>query len=511
MRRFKSRYGKPLFTVVMAILLIAMISGISVYAYAAVPGPANSPDSIVEFCDEDTPAPTAARAPESSPPAGSPRSPGSTSPGTGLEQNVSLLVQEGQQIFRFDTFGDEAFWGDTLQLHQAIQGSQFGGVGDGVSPETALAVGLKVDMDALPASLVNDLKAGNVDLTDPATTLALLKLNAVVGVTGFFDKSEERLESIGIQCSLCHSTVDNAFALGIGHRVDGIANHDLNVGAIISLSPNLQPVADVLGVDIETVKTVLAAWGPGKFDAELFLDGKGFNPQQVTNGKVTGTNVTAATLIPNALGLGGHSQHTWTGAWGGITYWNAFVANLEMHGIGNFFDPRLDNAEQYPVAARNGFGHIQIDPESDQITSKLPALQFYQLAIPAPEPVPGKDFDAAAAQRGDALFKGKAQCQICHFEPIWTEAGWGLHEASEVGIDDFQASRGPDGVLKTANLTSLFVRENGLFMDPANAGRFYHDGRFQTLADVVMHYNEFFKLGLTDQEMNDLVEYLKSI
>jgi hypothetical protein len=305
--------------------------------------------------------------------------------------------------------------------------------------------------------------------------------------------------------------VDNAFAYGIGHRLDGLANHDLNVGAIISLAPELQPVADFLGVDVPTVQMVLASWVPGKFDAELFLDGKAFNPQQVTNGVVTGTNVSGATLIPNALGLGGHSQHTWTGAWGGITYWNAFVANLEMRGIGNFFDPRLDDAEKYPIAARNRSGHIQVDPDEDQITAKLPALQFYQLALPAPTPEPGEDFDAEAAERGDALFSGKARCATCHTEPIWTEPGWSLHEASEVGIDDFQASRGPDSVLKTANLAALFVRENGLYMDPTNTGRYYHDGRFKTLKDVVMHYNDFLDLGLTDQEMNDLVEYLKSI
>jgi hypothetical protein len=488
MKWIKSRYGKQSFIVVLAFILIALISGLSVYAQSPSYGPAASPS------------PT----------------PSTTPLSEALMQNVTQITQEGQQIFRFDTFGDEAFWGSTLNLHQAIQGTKFGGVGDGVSPKTALSVGLKVDMDALPASLVSDLQAGKVNLDDPTTTLALLKLNAVLGVTGFFDNAGQNLTSMGIQCALCHSTVDNEFAMGIGHRLDGVANHDLNVGAIISLSPTLQPVADFLGVDVATVKIVLAAWGPGKFDAELFLDGKGFNPQQVTSGSLTSGNVTvnnvsAATLIPNALGLGGHSQHTWTGAWGGITYWNAFVANLEMHGIGNFFDPRLDNAEKYPIAAKNKSGHIQTDPDSDRITSKLRALQFYQLALPIPTPVAGKDYDAAAAVRGDALFSGKANCQSCHNENIWTEAGWDLHKSSDIGIDDFQASRGPDGVLKTANLAAIFIRENGLYMDPANKGLFYHDGRFKTLKDVVMHYNDFLSLGLTDAEMNDLVEYLKSL
>lgn len=427
-----------------------------------------------------------------------------------LLKNVTQMTEEGQKIFRYDTFGDEAFWGDTLHLHQAIQGSKFGGVGEGVSPKTALSVGLKVDMEALPSSLVNDIKAGKVDLNDPATTLALLKLNAVIGVTGFFDKEGSKLTSIGIQCALCHSTVDNAFSYGIGHRLDGIANHDLNVGAIVSLSPNLKVIADFIGVSEKTAKTVLAAWGPGKYDAELLLDGKGFNPVQITNGKITGTNVSGATLIPNALGLGGHSQHTWTGAWGGITYWNAFVANLQMHGIGNFYDPRLDNAIKYPIAAKHRSGHIKVSANQDLITSKLPALHFYQLGIPAPIPVPGKDFDEAAAKRGWALFNGKAQCQRCHNGPIFTEAGWDLHSSSAVGVDNFQAARGPDGVLKTANLRGVFVRENALYMDPKNKGGFYHDGRFKTLKEVVNHYNELYKLALANSEMNDLVEYLKS-
>ncbi len=510
MKWIKSRYSRQLLILLMAILLIALTSSLTIYADSPSASPTTSPSMTPSAIPSTTPGTTAsatAGATTTATPTASPM----PSVAASTEQYALNLIEEGQQIFRFDTFGDEAFWGDTLHLHQAIEGVKLGGVGDGVSPKTALAVGLKVDMDALPADLAASISAGKVDLTDPATTLALLRLNAVVGVTGIFNANGS-LKSMGIQCSLCHSTVDNAFAYGIGHRLDGLANHDLNVGAIISLAPNLQPVADFLGVDVPTVKKVLAAWSPGKFDAELFLDGKGFNPQQMTDGKVTGTNVSAATLIPNALGLGGHSQHTWTGAWGGITYWNAFVANLEMHGIGNFFDPRLDNAAKYPVAAKNKSGHVVVaNPDDDMITSKLPALQFYQLSLPPPQPKEGTDFDAAAAARGDELFSGKAKCQTCHNEPIWTESGWSLHKASEVGIDDFQAARGPDGVLKTANLTALFVREQGYFMDPANKGRYYHDGRFETLKDVVMHYNTFMKLNLTEQEMNDLVEYLKSI
>src|SRR5512146_1778507 len=293
------------------------------------------------------------------------------------------LVAQGQQTFRFDTFGDQAFWGDALQLHKAIEGAAFGGVGPGVSPATALAVGLKVDVQALPDSLKNKILKGQVNLNDPAVTLALLKLNAVVGVTGYFN-TDGSLSSMGIQCAFCHSTVDNSFATGIGHRLDGWANRDLNVGAIVSLAPNLQPVADLLGTDVATVKTVLASWGPGKFDAELFLDGQAFNPQQITDGEVTGVGVSGATLIPNAFGLAGYNQHTWTGAWGSIPYWNAFVGALEMHGKGRFFDPRLNDPAQFPIAAANGFGDLpHIDPDEDRITPKLAALQFYQLSLPA--------------------------------------------------------------------------------------------------------------------------------
>jgi hypothetical protein len=424
--------------------------------------------------------------------------------------NATRMIGEGRRVFRFDTFGDEAFWGDTLRLHQAIEGERLGGVGPGVSPRTALNVGLKVDVDALPRSLVDQLKAGQVNLDDPATTLALLKLNSVVGVTGFFNE-RGTLRSIGLQCAICHSTVDNSLTFGIGRRLDGWANRDLNIGAIAALAPNLQPVADLLGVDVATVRLVLNSWGPGKFDAELFLDGKAFNPQQVSHGVVTGTNVSGATMIPNAFGLAGFNQHTWTGAWGTVSYWNAFVANLELRGIGTFFDPRLDDAAQFPIAARNRFGHIRTPPEEDRITSKLPELHFYQLAIPAPKPKPGADFDVAAARRGEALFVGRARCNDCHVTPLWTEPGWNLHRPEEIGIDSFQADRAPDHVYKTQNLAALFVRERGLFMRSENKGRFYHDGRFATLLDVVNHYNIHFNLGLTEEEKLALVEYLKSL
>jgi hypothetical protein len=427
-----------------------------------------------------------------------------------LVENIARMIDEGKRTFRFDTFGDEAFWGDTLRLHEAIEGERLGGVGPGISPRDALRLGLKVDVDRLPASLVSQLRSRQVNLDDPAVTLALLRLQAVVGVTGFFN-GDGGLRSVGLQCAVCHSTVDNSLAFGIGRRLDGWANPDLNIGFIAAQAPNLQPFAELLEVDVATVRRVLKSWGPGKFDAELFLDGKAFNPQQVSHGVLTGTNVPGATLIPNAYGLAGFNQHTWTGAWGTVSYWNALVANLELRGIGTFFDPRLDDADQYPVAARNRFGHVRTPPEEDRITSKLPALHFYQLALPAPKPKAGQDYAPAAAGRGEALFVGKARCNDCHVKPLWTEPGWNLHKPEEIGIDSFQADRGPDRVYKTQNLAALFVRELGLFMRPENKGRFYHDGRFKTLLDVVNHYDIQFNLDLTDGEKRDLVEYLKSL
>lgn len=403
------------------------------------------------------------------------------------DANAERMLAEGKHTFRFDTFGDEVFWSDALQLHRAIEGEKFGGVGPGVSPKTALAVGLKVDSEALPGSLVSQLKHGRVNLDDPATTLALLKLDAVVGVKGTFN-NDGSLKTVGITCALCHSTVDNSFAPGIGQRLDGWANRDLNVGAIVALSPNLQPVATLLGVDEGTVRAVLQSWGPGKFDAELFLDGKAFRP----DGK------SAATLLPPAFGLVGVNLHTWTG-WGSVTHWNAFVANLEMHGQGTFFDPRLNDPVKFPIAAREGFGNVRSNP--DLITAKLPALHFYQLAIPAP-PAPAGSFDPVAATRGESVFKNEAKCSICHVPPIYTEPGWNMHTAQEIGIDDFQAKRSPDERYRTSPLKGLWTHQKG---------GFYHDGRFATLRDVVEHYNSFFNTNLTERQKLDLVEYLKSL
>lgn len=418
---------------------------------------------------------------------GGERSPHDPSGDGRLEAGALAKLREGRRIFRYDTFGDQAFWGDTLKLHQAIAGAALGGVGPGISPATALAVGLKVDSDALPKSLKIQLAAGQVDLNAPATTLALLKLNAVVGVTGYFDP-QQRLTSLGIQCALCHSTVDNSFAPGIGRRLDGWPNRDLNVGAIINLAPSVSPFANALQVDEATVRTVLLSWGPGKFDAGLLMDGKAFRPD----------GQSAATVLPAAFGLGGVHLHTYTG-WGSVPYWNAFVANLEMQGSGRFYDPRLNDSSTFPVAARLGFANVQAG--RDLITAKLPALQFYQLALPVPRP-PAGSFDSAAAVRGRSLFEGKANCASCHVPPLFTEPGWNLHTPAEIGIDDFQANRSPDKGYRTTPLGGLFTRAKG---------GFYHDGRFPDLTAVLNHYNQVFGLSLTPQEKHDLIEYLKSL
>ena len=210
---------------------------------------------------------------------------------TNSDKNKSLIA-DGKEIFRFDDFGDKDFWSGLLHIDKAILGEKNGGYGPGVSPATALAVGLKVDVDALPAPVREGISSGTINLNDPTTTVALLKLNAVVGVTSNFTQ-EGKLQSIGITCASCHSTVDNSFASGIGKRLDAWPNRDLNVGGIISLTDNALPIANILHVDEATLRNVLGQWGPGKFSAILFMDGKAFRP----DGKV------AANLIPAAFGL----------------------------------------------------------------------------------------------------------------------------------------------------------------------------------------------------------------
>jgi hypothetical protein len=397
------------------------------------------------------------------------------------------MLERGRRIFRFDTFGDEAFWGGTLRLHEAIEGARFGGVGPGLTPAAALGVGLKVDAEALSAATLDAIRRRRINLNDPAVTLALLEANAVVGISARRAR-DGGLQSVGIQCALCHSTVDNSVAPGIGRRLDGWPNRDLNVGAIIALAPDLSAVANLLQTDQQTVRKVLASWGPGKFDAQLFLDGKAFRP----DGK------TAATLLPAAFGLAGVNLHTYTG-WGGVPHWNAFVANLEMHGQGTFIDSRLNDAARFPVAARAGFAEVRNEP--DLTTSKLPALQFYQLSLAAPKPPQGS-FDAQAARAGKDVFNGAARCATCHVPPIFTEPGWNMHTAAEIGIDDFQSTRSPDERYRTTPLAGLFTRQKG---------GFYHDGRFPDLRAVVDHYNSFFSLNLSERQKRELIEYLKSL
>ena len=412
------------------------------------------------------------------------------------------LVASGRRVFRFDTFGDQAVWGGVLGLNKAIEGAKHGGVGPGVSPKLALALGLKVDAAAIPKKVARAIKAGKVNLDDPAVTLALLKLNAVVGVKGFFNRSGN-LSSVGITCAVCHSTVDDSFAPGIGKRRDGWPNQDLNVGAIVASAPNLKPLEDALHADEATVKKVLLSWGPGMFDATLNLDGKAFRP----DGK------SAAVRIPSAFGKDGQNLHTWEGGWGTVTYWNAFVANLEMHGIGNFYDPRLDDASKFPIAAKARFGHthpyvgegVLPVPSGksrlpDRTTEALRALHFYQLALPVPKP-PRGSFDRAAAARGKKVFFGAGRCGSCHMGSIGTEPGYNAHKPAEICTDSFQADRGPDGTYVTAPLQGLFTRSKR---------GFYHDGRFKTLLDVVNHYDGCFNLGLSAGQKADLVQYLKS-
>ena len=395
-----------------------------------------------------------------------------------VKETAARMIDEGRQTFRYETFGDEAFWGDTLRLHEAIAVT---------SPNAALAIGLKVDAEALPADVVAALRAGQVNLDDPASTLVLLRADAVVGVKGFFTDGGA-LRSVGIRCALCHSTVDDSFAPGIGKRLDGWPNRDLDVGAVIASAPSLTPFTTLLGAaNDDAVRTVLRGWGRGKFDASLLLDGKAVGP-----------NGSAAVLLPPAYGLAGVSSHTYTG-WGSVTYWNAFVANLEMGGQGTFFDPRLEDAGRFPIAAANDFGNRR-NP-NDVVTPKLAALHFYQLALEPPAPAAGS-FDAAAAARGKTLFEGSAGCATCHVPPLYTEPGWNLHTPEEIGIDDFQAGRSPTGRYRTAPLRGLWSRQKG---------GFYHDGRFATLADVVAHYDTHFTLGLAAGQRTDLVEFLKSL
>src|SRR5436189_1677045 len=366
-------------------------------------------------------------------------------PGGDLMAGPPLNVPaQGQYIFRHWTFGDEPFWTDTLHLNQVIE--------TGVSPATALAVGLKVDAARLPAGFL----AGG-ELTGPATTVELLRRDAVVGVEAKVTAARH-IHRLGITCALCHSTVDNSVAPGVGRRLDGLPNRDLNVGAIVALSPVL-PAA---------VKAVFNSWGPGKYDAEFNRDG-----------------INSPVVIPPALGLRGVALETYTGE-GPVSYWNAYVAVTQMHGHGSFSDPGLGiDIQQFP----------------DRVTPVLPVLRAYQLSLNAPPP-PAGSFDPAAAERGKVVFTATGRCASCHLPALaFTAANRGvLDEPTEAGMDPVRASRLKHHKYRTSPLRALVQH-------PA----YFHDGSAATLADVVEHYNRVLGLGLSDMQKADLVEYLKSL
>jgi len=371
------------------------------------------------------------------------------------DRGAAILAQ-GQQIFRFDTFGDETFWTDTLRMHEVIAKA--------VDPTTALSVGLKVDAEALPPAVVEGIKNGSISLKSPATTVALLKLNAVVGIKGTVESigGKDTLTHVGVTCALCHSTVDNSFAPGIGKRLDGWPNRDLNPGAIIALSPALP----------EATKTIYNSWGKGKYDPRFNQDGKN-GPQ----------------VIPPAYGLKGIHRITSTGDGDDLAYWNRYVGVTQMGGHGSFTERRTG------VKVTNG--------TDDQVSGKLAALQAYQLSLPAPV-APAGSFDAAAAARGEALFSGIGNCASCHSGAQFTDANSRLHSpadavAEAAGVPSY-ASRSATQQYRTAPLRGLWQH-----------APYFHNGSAATLKDVVGSYNARQRLGLNGDQVRDLAEYLKSL
>jgi mono/diheme cytochrome c family protein len=360
-------------------------------------------------------------------------------------------LERGQDIFRFDTFGDERFWTDTLRMHEVIQSA--------VTPAVALSVGLKVDADALPQELKGAIAAGQVDLNSTATTIALLELNAVVGVKGQVQTVDGRktLTRVGITCALCHSSVDDSFAPGIGRRMDGWANVDLNPGAIVALSPALTAAQ----------KAVYGSWGKGRYDPRYNIDGRN-----------------TPVVLPPAYGLAEVSHETFTGE-GPVSYWNAYVAVTQMHGQGSFSDPRLG---------------IHIEQSPDLVTSKLADLRDYQLSLEAPRP-PAGSYDAAAAERGRAVLEGAAGCSTCHTGDALTDIGSGRrHAPSETGMDPRYAERTTQKAYRTTPLRGL-----------QQHAPYFHDGSAATLADVVAHYQRVLGIALGETQRRDLIEYLKSL
>ena len=368
------------------------------------------------------------------------------------------LAAQGKDIFRFDTFGDETFWTDTLMMNQAIQAN--------VDPTTALSVGLKVDADALPAAVVAGVQDGSISLTSPATTVALLKLNAVVGVKATVENvgGTDTITRVGITCALCHSTVDNSFTAGIGKRLDGWANDTLNPGAIVALSPALPAEA----------KAIYSSWGKGKYDPRFNQDMKN-GPQ----------------VIPPAYGLLGINRITSTGDGDKLEYWNRYVAVTQMGGHGSFMEPRTG------VSVTNG--------TDDQVSSKLPALQEYQLSIDAPAP-PADSFNAAAAERGKAVFNGAGKCATCHSGDKFTDANEKLHDPSEV-VSEPEPNGAPSYASRSATKQYRTAPLRGLWQHAP----YFHNGSAATLDAVVETYDSRKSLGLTADQKGDLVEYLKSL
>ncbi|HKS61536.1 MAG TPA: hypothetical protein VJT13_07555 [Xanthobacteraceae bacterium] len=367
----------------------------------------------------------------------------------------------GKSIFRFDTFGDEQLWTDVLRMQQVIRK---------VSPRTALSVGLKVDSEALPPDVINAIRAGQVDLDDPAVTIQLLRLNAVVGVIGKVAGENNNLATVGITCALCHSTVDDSVASGIGKRLDGWANRTLNVGAIISLSP---AVLD---------KTPFQSWGPGRYDARF----QAFDGRNLTRLNST----TLPVVIPSIFGLKDVRFETFTGD-GPISYWNNYVGVSQMGGHGSFSDPRIG---------------ISIKQSPDLVTPKLPALLAYQLSLQTP-PSPAGSFNAAAAQRGQALFNGAAGCARCHTPPLLTDVNNGPDPKAPLLHSRFETGTEPNYALRSATKVYRTTPLRGLWQHPP----YFHDGSAPDLLGVVNHYNMVFRLGLRDNQKADLVEYLKTL
>jgi mono/diheme cytochrome c family protein len=382
--------------------------------------------------------------------------------GSRAGEHGNTQAEDGKQIFRYDTFGDEQFWTDVLRMEQAIAT---------VSPATALAVGLKVDIDALPREIIAALRAGRVDLTNPAVTIELLRLNAVVGVQGKVD-STGQLTRVGITCALCHSSVDNTLAAGIGRRLDGWANTDLNVGAIVALSPALDAAT----------KAEFNAWGPGKYDPRHHaFDGTNLLSLNTPSLPV---------VLPPIYGLKGVGFETFTGD-GPISYWNSYVGVSQMGGQGSFSDSRIG---------------LSITQTPDLVTPKLAALLEYQLSLRTPEPPEGS-FNRDAAQRGKRLFRNAAGCAVCHQSPDFTDVLSGpdrtepfLHDPAEVGMDPAYAARTATKRYRTTPL-------RGLWQHPP----YFHDGSAPDLLAVVEHYDGLFKLKLSAAHKADLVEYLKSL